>query len=269
MARARHLAGATDAGRVDDAELLLVPLQDRVDRVPRGARHLADDHPLFLEQPVDQRRLADVGPADDGDLGLDRILGRLGLGDRQPAGHGVEQIADARSVLRRDRHDRVEAQRVELDHAGLRLAIVGLVDGDDHRPAALPDGRGDLFVAGHQTVLAVGDEHDQIGRRDRAMALLKDELVQRILAGAEHAAGVDDGDVRTLPFGLGGDDVAGGAGDRRDDGAPRPGDAIEQRRLADIRPADEDDGSISGGFLAGHDRLGTRMCGDLRLVLTA
>ena len=83
-----------------------------------------------------------------------------------------------------------------------------------------------------------------------------DELVQRVLARAEHAAGVDDGDVRALPFGVGGDDVAGGAGNRRDDGPARAGQPIEERGLADIGASDEHDGAFSGGVLAGHDLTG-------------
>ncbi len=219
--------------------------------------HLAHHHPLFLEQAVDERRLADVGSADDRDLGLDRLGRRARTcpppGERR---HRVQQIADAGAVLRRDRNHLLEAERVELDDARLRLAIVGLVHGDDDGAAALPDGRRNFFVAGDEPVPAVGHEHDQVGRGDRAMALLQDELVQRILARAEHAPGVDDGDLRALPFGVGGDDVAGRPGDGRDDGAPRPGDAIEEGRLADIRPADEDDRAFSGGFLAGHDCAG-------------
>ena len=57
-------------GRVDDAEAAAMPRQQRVDRVARRARHVADQHALLPQQPVDQRRLADVRPADDGDARL-------------------------------------------------------------------------------------------------------------------------------------------------------------------------------------------------------
>ena len=168
----------------------------------------------------------------------------------------VEQIADARPVLGGDRDHGIETQRVELDEAGLRLAIVGLVHRDHDRPSALPHGRGDFLVAGHEPVPAVEHEDDEIGRRDRAMSLLQHELVQRILARAEHAAGVDDRDVRALPLGVRGDDVARGPGDRRDDGPAGAGQPIEERGLADIGPSDEHDGAFSGGVLTGHDLTG-------------
>ena len=182
--------------------------------------------------------------------------GASDLPTRQAADDRVEQIADARPVLGGDRDHGIEAQRVELDEAGLRLAIVGLVHGDHDRPAALPHGRGNLLVARDEPVPAVEDEDDEIGRRDRAMSLLQHELVQRILARAEHAAGVDDRDVRALPLGVRGDDVAGGAGNRRDDGPARAGQPIEQRGLADIGASDEHDGAFSGGVLTGHDLTG-------------
>src|SRR6185436_20815770 len=67
LARARDAAGTADPRGVDDTEQALVPFQQRVDRIPRGPRQLADDRSLRLQQAVEQGRLADVGAADDGD----------------------------------------------------------------------------------------------------------------------------------------------------------------------------------------------------------
>ena len=53
-----------------------VALEHRVDRVARRARDLRDDHALLAEQRVQQRRLADVRAAEDGDA--DRVLADLG-----------------------------------------------------------------------------------------------------------------------------------------------------------------------------------------------
>jgi hypothetical protein len=104
-------------------------------------------------------------------------------------------------------------------------------------------------VAGHQPLAAVHDEHEQVGGMNRAAAALEHELVQRILAGAEHAAGVDHLERHAAPLGRMRDHVARGPGNRRDDRAPRPRDAVEQRRLADVGASDEDDGrdSLSHG----------------------
>ena len=56
---------APHAGGVDNPEVAAVPQQRRVDRVARRPRHVADQHALGAQQPVDQRRLSYVGPADD------------------------------------------------------------------------------------------------------------------------------------------------------------------------------------------------------------
>ena len=54
-------------GRVDEDELPPVVAHRRVDRVARRAGDLRHDEPLLAEQPVDERRLADVRPADHRD----------------------------------------------------------------------------------------------------------------------------------------------------------------------------------------------------------
>ena len=55
--------------------------------------------------------------------------------------------------------------------------------GADRRPQR----RGDLLVARDQPFAAIDHEHQQIGGFQGLPALLDDQLVQRILAGAEHA----------------------------------------------------------------------------------
>ena len=50
---------------------------------------------------------------------------------------------------------------------------------------------GDLLVAGHQTFPAVDHEDEQIGAGNRALALADDQIVERILAGAEQSAGIE------------------------------------------------------------------------------
>src|SRR5207249_1601639 len=56
---------ATDAGRVDQAKAVAVALELGVYGVARGARRRRHDRALLVEQPVEQRRFADVGPADN------------------------------------------------------------------------------------------------------------------------------------------------------------------------------------------------------------
>ena len=56
-----------------------------------------------------------------------------------------------------------------------------------------------------------------------------------------HAAGVDELEEPSAGLDEGGDAVAGDAGGRIDDADAPAGEPVEQRRLADVRPADDRD----------------------------
>ena len=62
-----HACAAAHAGRVDQHVGLAVALEGHVHRVARRARLVERDHALLAEQAVDQRRLADIRPADHAD----------------------------------------------------------------------------------------------------------------------------------------------------------------------------------------------------------
>ena len=144
-----------------------MPREHGVHGVSRGPRHLGDDHPLFAQQTIDERRLAGVGTADDGH---GRFCGGAGLGGRaaplivavvvfvelarsaarlprQPLDDLVEQIADALSVLGAHLDDRIEPELVQLQRSGLGAPIVGLVDGEDRRNIGAANRGGNFLVA--------------------------------------------------------------------------------------------------------------------------
>jgi hypothetical protein len=82
------------------------------------------------------------------------------------------------------------------------------------------------------------------------VAALEHKRMKRVLARAEHAAGVDQLEPRPLPFDRLAKDITGGARQRRHNGATRPAQAVEQGRLAHIGTADQHD----GGNALGHER---------------
>ena len=49
----------------------------------------------------------------------------------------------------------------------------------------------DFEIAGHDALLPIEDEHEQIRVTDGLLALLDNELEERIVGRAEHAAGVE------------------------------------------------------------------------------
>ena len=61
------LALAAQPGRVDENEGRLVAAEHRVDRVAGRPGHLGDDDALAPDERVQERRLADVRPAEDRD----------------------------------------------------------------------------------------------------------------------------------------------------------------------------------------------------------
>jgi hypothetical protein len=61
------LALAAQAGGVDQGVVLALALERHGDGIARGARLVEGDDALLAEQRIDERRLADVGPAHHGD----------------------------------------------------------------------------------------------------------------------------------------------------------------------------------------------------------
>jgi hypothetical protein len=106
-----------------------------------------DDRAVLADEPVEQRRLADVGATDDGDarcVGIGRrpllLVGGVDLDRldlmcfrlREPVDDHVEQIAGAAAVQGAHRVRLAEAERHELPAFLLAAVVVGLVrDHDD------------------------------------------------------------------------------------------------------------------------------------------
>ena len=171
---------------------------------------------------------------------------------RQRAHDLVEQVAHPLAVLGGDLDDRLEPHLVELEHASARLLVVGLVDGQQYRRRRFPQGGGDLLVTGHEPFAAVHHEHHDVCRLDRPLPLHDDQLVQRILAGAEHPPGIHQPERRLEPLGRFVDHIARRAGDRGDDRPPGTRDPVEQGRFADVWPADQHDRRQPEGSFHSH-----------------
>ena len=88
---------------------------------------------------------------------------------------------------------------------------------------------------------AVHDHDDRGGFVERDPSLAKDFGRDEIFVFGKDAAGIDDAKCVAAPVGFAVQAVAGDAGFVADDGAPRSDQAIEQRGLADVGPADDGD----------------------------
>ena len=92
-----HLGFLPHPGGVDKEILAQLVFKKAVHRVPGGARHIADDDPLFPQDAVDQRGLPHVRLADDRHLD-DVVLFPLLLLRRKVLDAGVQKVAGAVSV---------------------------------------------------------------------------------------------------------------------------------------------------------------------------
>ena len=136
-----------NARRVDEDDLPVGPGADADDAVPGRLRLVRDDRQLVADEPVEQRRLAGVGPADEGDES--RFIGRGSSAvDRRPAAHadprdaaslGFEhfdrQAVDVEPFARR-RHAAERGQQVAAD--GLEALALDLDARRCSAPARAP-----------------------------------------------------------------------------------------------------------------------------------
>src|SRR6185437_1828619 len=111
------LAFATDARGVDQPEIALGCLQHSVDRVARRACDWRHDDALLTKQSIEQRRLSDIWPADNGQPQLARcglLFDPFLLSEPEQVDRAVEQFTDTDSLLRGDRKHVVKAEAKKL-----------------------------------------------------------------------------------------------------------------------------------------------------------
>ena len=211
-----------------------------VDGVARCARHRADQGPLVAEQGVEQRRLADVRPAHDREpVGL-LVGGRFEIGRRQRFEHAVEEVPHPDAVLGRKEGRLGKAQLEDLVGEVALARRVRLVRGDDDLPPGAAKQLRDLAIDRGQPLADVEQQDDHLRLVDRDAGLGLDGPLGRILGTVQVEAGsVHHGEFAPAPVGDAVKPVARQAGLRIHDGLAPAEDAVEQGRLADVRPADD------------------------------
>ena len=135
-----------------------------------------------------------------------------------------------------------EPEAMELERLRLASGLVDLVRDQEDRLARAAQDRRQLLVARRDPVPCVDDEEHEVGLGDRAARLVGHLLRERRRIDDVDAARVDEQETLAGPLA---DDllaVSRHAGRLVDDGLPRAGQAIDERRLADVRKADDGDG---------------------------
>ncbi len=238
------------ACRVHEHERAVVGLEHSVDRVARRARDVGDDQPLLAEYGIEEAGLADVRPSQHGHA--DRFVRhRRSLTAGQPFEDRVEQVSRAVAVEARDGHGLAEAERRELVCELGPAGLVELVGHEQHRPACPPEDVGELGVARRQPRARVDDEEHEVGLLDRRPRLRHRAARDRRVVGDVDATGVDEQEALASPFAQELLAITGHAGRLVDNRCPAHRQPVDERRLADVRVADDGDGALElvGGCL--------------------
>ena len=119
---------------------------------------------------------------------------------------------------------------------------IGLVHDKDNRRVHVAQPLRDFQVERHQLLADVDDEEDQVGLEDGRLDLLLDVLGQVVAVDHADPAGVEQLEetrvVLVANLNERADAVSSNTGDIVDDRDPTTCQPVEQRRLPDIRPAD-------------------------------
>ena len=133
-----------------------------MDAVAGSTCHIKGNHPLFAENGVHQRRLADIGAADDGEHRMFGSL-RLFFGFGEMLEYVFNQVVNAIAV-RTGNHMRL-AQRQFEKFSGQYVAITALafVHRQIYRARTLAQAVGNDFVLRGHTIAAIHQKHHGIG----------------------------------------------------------------------------------------------------------
>jgi hypothetical protein len=143
------------------------------DRIAGDAGLRSRQHAILAEQRVDQRRLADIGPADDGQP--DRpVLGFVCstfAGRRQPGLERFIELVHAVAVGGRDRHRLAEAKLEGFIEPGLAGTALGLVGAHDDRLAGAAHDLGELAVDRREPCPGVDQQQTHVAGGNRLFGL--------------------------------------------------------------------------------------------------
>ena len=165
----------------------------------------------------------------------------------------VEEIAGVGPLQRRDQQRIAEPQAIQLVGAIAVDLAVRLVAHQDDRPPSSTQRLGDLLVQRSHAVAYVDHEAAHIGLGDRHLRLLARRSRQRCdvrwgVTGQGHVqtGGVHHREALPAPLHHSVQPIPRQPCERIDDRAPRPGEPVEERRLADVGPPDDRDNAHRG-----------------------
>ena len=147
---------------------------------------------------------------------------------------------------RRDGDRFPQSEFVEYQRIHVAALAIGLVGNQDHRNLLAAQNFGDFEVTRHHARLGVDYEERHVGLSQRRTRLLRDLFGHHRLAAQVDTAGVNETKRLAVPFHVDVLAVARDPGLGVHDGVAAPGQAVAERRLADVRIADHSDNPDDG-----------------------
>ena len=151
---------AADPGSINDLIPLPVALEWRDHAVAGCARQIAGQHPFFAQQPVDQRRFADIRPPDHRQLDhvlrsirLTIVIGFIRPWQRRQ--HRLHQRFNAFIVNGGDDMQMGQTERVKVGAEQVRIAVFALVDDQMQRFPGAAQLTGDFLIRRRQSGPAI------------------------------------------------------------------------------------------------------------------
>jgi hypothetical protein len=123
------LSSPTNSGGIGEEILVFLVEDDRIDRIPGGARHIADHHSILPQHSVHQCGFADIWPPHHGNAGHRRLFSIL-IRDREEWIDRIQKVGNADAMFSRDRIECIGTQLIEIRHERLDFGRVNLVDHD-------------------------------------------------------------------------------------------------------------------------------------------
>ena len=201
-----------------------------------GSGHIADDHPFFPQQGVDQRGFPHIGAPRYGDAEGFFLFGFAIFGDRsfrQSAQQGIQQVFQPAVVHAGDGVNMLKAQFGKFSRSRHPGIIIALIDCQQHLFSGGPQSLGHFLIQLVQTFADAGHKDQYIRTFNGRRRLFGNDLVPPVsgtLFAVQHAqtAGVDQLKMAAQIRGRGHHPVTGDAAFLMDNGDPPLEDAVEE-----------------------------------------
>ena len=220
----------------DEVEIEAKLIETCIDAVARGARNLGHDVAVLADESVDDARLTGVRTSHDGEAGnvvVHNLLGLLG----QRSDHNIEQDARSATCGSADALGVAQSELVELGGLVGLTAVVDLVGHKDHGQLGAAKNGGHVLIPIGEARLHIHEEEHEVGLLGSHLHLFADGTFEDVVGLHYPSAGIDDGELLSVPLALAVLAVARGTGCVTDDGLAALRQTVEKRGLAHIGPS--------------------------------